>query len=122
MSRFRGSLHRRVPVAVCTALALGASVQLATAPSEGAPSRYVKISSPKAGQRVGSTVTVRGTARPTTASVVVGYGNPSGGPSLGVTSARHGRWRLRVSLPRGARQIFALSASGGQDTVRVKRR
>ena len=104
-------------------LAIGAAAQIATAPSQGAPRRSsVHITSPRPNRVVGTTVTVRGTARPASASVIVGYGRVSGGPSRGVTTARRGRWSLRVRLPRGARQLFALSASGAQDTVRVRRR
>lgn len=97
-------------------------IAAAIAAAPGLRGHYVHITSPRRGQVVGSTVTVRGTASPPNATVFVGYRRGSGEPEIGSATSHAGRWRLRARLPRKARVIVVVSASGGEDSVRVRRR
>jgi hypothetical protein len=110
-------------VIVVGALALTATgTAAAVGSTPGLGGHFVRITSPGAGQVVGSRVTVRGTAKPGDATILVGYRKGGGEPTIGTTTARGGRWHVRVRLPRAARTIVVVSVSGGEDSVRVGRR
>lgn len=107
-----------VAMSVVGAATAGAS----TAATPGLHGHYVRITTPTTGSTVGSRLTVHGTVKPGNATVLVGYRKGSDEPTLGRTTARGGRWRVRVRVPRAAKVIVVLSVSGGEDSVRIERR